>query len=822
MKSRMSALDIRCSVEELRQRIIGTRVANIYDVNSKTYLLKFSRTDEKILVVLESGVRVHITEYGRDKGIGAEGPKVPSGFTMRLRRSIRMKKLIDVKQLGVDRVIQFSFAGDGEVVHLFLELYSQGNLIITDDNLKIATILRTRRHDESVSTMVGDQYDTSSSRQFIPMSREKLDAILQSSKATDTIKQALNMQTDYGPHLVEHCLVKAGIKPSSKIVDVNIEASIGKLLDHMQEADRLILDAGRGTMPGYIILKTPKETQKSASTSATPSSDSVVMYEEFHPVLFAQFESSRYIELPSFAKASDEFFSKLEAQKIEQQRKSQEDAVMKKLEKTKHEHQQRIKSLQSEQESNEKKATLIEYNLEDVDRAILVIRSFLAQSMDWEEVTRIWKEERKKGNPIASMIHQLKFELNQITVLLSDNLDDATEEELTKPATKVDVDLSISAYANACRYFDMRKKAGFKQQKTIESTSKAMKAAEHKTNQALKQVRMTAAIKQIRKPYWFEKFQWFITSENFLVIAGRDAQQNEMIVKKYLGKNDVYVHADIHGASSCVVKNHTETPIPPLSLTQAGTFCVCLSAAWTAKILTSAYWVYPNQVSKTAPTGEYLTTGSFMIRGKKNYLPPTTLAMGFGFLFKIDESCLPHHVNDRVVRSETDVDQGDNISVISDVLSVTSLADSSTALVEDDIALDEVESDDEETPGESSTQDSSALQTSEEASVQHEEQNESDSDSTEEENDTPEVSEPADLVPLASVLQSPQDVAKSLLAEDTEDEEQDGDKEEEPEVPLENPTVCLFYQDIEVDLHLNNHYHYFFPRYLLISHSSSK
>ncbi len=28
------------------------------------------------------------------------------------------------------------------------------------------------------------------------------------------------------------------------------------------------------------------------------------------------------------------------------------------------------------------------------------------------------------------------------------------------------------------------------------------------------------------------------------------------------------------------------------------------------------------QVSKAAPSGEYLVTGSFMIRGKKNYLPP--------------------------------------------------------------------------------------------------------------------------------------------------------------------------------------------------------
>ena len=32
----------------------------------------------------------------------------------------------------------------------------------------------------------------------------------------------------------------------------------------------------------------------------------------------------------------------------------------------------------------------------------------------------------------------------------------------------------------------------------------------------------------------FEKFLWFITSENFLVVGGRDQQQNELIVKRYM------------------------------------------------------------------------------------------------------------------------------------------------------------------------------------------------------------------------------------------------------------------------------------------------
>lgn len=37
-----------------------------------------------------------------------------------------------------------------------------------------------------------------------------------------------------------------------------------------------------------------------------------------------------------------------------------------------------------------------------------------------------------------------------------------------------------------------------------------------------------------RKAYWFERFHWFISSENYLVLSGRDAQQNELLVKRYM------------------------------------------------------------------------------------------------------------------------------------------------------------------------------------------------------------------------------------------------------------------------------------------------
>jgi len=67
------------------------------------------------------------------------------------------------------------------------------------------------------------------------------------------------------------------------------------------------------------------------------------------------------------------------------------------------------------------------------------------------------------------------------------------------------------------------------------------------------------------------------------------------------------VRARRHSRSS-VDRNQERGPVgagphPPLTLNQAGAFTMCLSQAWDAKIVTSAWWVHPHQVSKSAPTG---------------------------------------------------------------------------------------------------------------------------------------------------------------------------------------------------------------------------
>lgn len=72
-----------------------------------------------------------------------------------------------------------------------------------------------------------------------------------------------------------------------------------------------------------------------------------------------------------------------------------------------------------------------------------------------------------------------------------------------------------------------------------------------------------------------------------------------------------------------------------------------------------------------------------MIRGKKNFLPPHPLIMGFGLLFRLDESSLGSHLNERRVRGEeegtNDVDESGPLKEVSDSESEKEVAEEKLA-----------------------------------------------------------------------------------------------------------------------------------------------
>ncbi len=136
-----------------------------------------------------------------------------------------------------------------------------------------------------------------------------------------------------------------------------------------------------------------------------------------------------------------------------------------------------------------------------------------------------------------------------------------------------------------------------------------------------------------RKLHWFERFRWFVSSEGTLVLAGRDAASNDLVVRRYLKEMDRYVHADVHGAASVIVKWPADQRPPPTDTTlrEAGQWAVCHSKIWRAGYAAgSAYWVTAEQVSKTPETGEFIARGAWVVRGTKHPLDDLPTEIGLG------------------------------------------------------------------------------------------------------------------------------------------------------------------------------------------------
>lgn len=373
--------------------------------------------------------------------------------------------------------------------------------------------------------------------------------------------------------------------------------------------------------------------------------------------------------------------------------------VDKKVDKAKRDQALRVAKLEEQELSNVQCAQLIEHHLREVDEALAIMRSGVEAGMDWTALENLVKQERRSGNHIAGIIHSLQLEQNQITLMLTPEAvpvagaaqggavegeeeghddddrddddhdsdsdgDDDPERESRKGGLSagrggrddlaavetvklVEVDLALSAYANAGRYYSTMKKVKDKKEKTLAVADAAISRAGKSAVRSAGETRAKITIQTIRKVHWWEKFNWFISTDGHVVIAGRDAQQNELLVKRYLRPGDAYVHAEVHGAASCIVKGKPGLEgIPVDTLAQAGMMTMCRSNAWMHKVPVSAWWVEPEQVSKTAPAGEYLTTGSFMIRGKKNPLPSGSLAMGLAVLFRVTPESAKNHEDD--------------------------------------------------------------------------------------------------------------------------------------------------------------------------------
>ena len=278
------------------------------------------------------------------------------------------------------------------------------------------------------------------------------------------------------------------------------------------------------------------------------------------------------------------------------------------------------------------------------------------QKKQLEHIKLVIEEETEKANLIYNNYQLINSLLQQR------DLDKMKQDSLVKEINKKDktftmalkgsnltLNINQSIDVNASFYYEKAKRMKHKlagAEKAITMTLEKLKKSD------IIEVKKEKPAE--RKREWYEKFRWFISSDGFLVISGRDATTNDIIVKKHLEKNDLVFHTELKGSPFVVIKSNNKL-ISQNTIEEAAIFCAANSMQWSAKLAASdVYYVGPDQLKKELG----LPKGTFMIHGKRTYLKPV-LQLAIGVTNDTKIMCAPINAVKSNCKNMIIIKQGD-------------------------------------------------------------------------------------------------------------------------------------------------------------------
>jgi predicted ribosome quality control (RQC) complex YloA/Tae2 family protein len=579
MKQEMSSVDVAALVRELRSRLLDAKIMKIYqhspdEMRIGLHIFKEGRTN----LVIEAGRRLHLTAHPE------EAPKFPQSFPMLLRKHLSGGRITEISQYDFDRIIEMKFKRGGDTTILLIELFSRGNIILLDAEKRIILPLKSISFRDR-KVIRGEVYELPHA-QVSPVTAtiDELNEMLSSSD--NDIVRTIATRMNMGGQYAEEVCTRAGLDkntPARQLGDVSL------LHKAMQEVFRPL---GSELKP-HIILKDGKQVD-------------VLPFELSH---YEKYEKKYF---GTFNDALDEYFSAGAERKREHIKDIKEEKTKKTglYEYRLHKQMHALEKFRDESEKLVRRGELIYAHYLIVDGILNAIRSAREKGYSWDDIKNILKS---SDMPEARLIKSVNTSKGTLTIILDNE--------------EVELDTRLSVTQNSQIYYDRSKKLSSKIKGAllaIEDTRKLTGKEE-----APKKIRQKLPA---HKQKWYEQFRWFFSSDGFLVIGGRDAESNENIVKKYLEKRDIFFHTQVSGSPAVVVKTEGKE-VPETTLMEAAQFTVSYSGIWkSGQASGDAYWVLPEQVSKTPESGEYVAKGAFVIRGQRNYFKHVLLGAALGLV----------------------------------------------------------------------------------------------------------------------------------------------------------------------------------------------
>ncbi|AKH97894.1 ribosome rescue protein RqcH [Halanaeroarchaeum sulfurireducens] len=618
-KREVSSVDLMALTREL-SGYTGAKVDKAYLYDDDLIRLKMREYDRgrvELLIEVGETKRAHVA---RPEHV-PEAPGRPPNFAKMLRNRIAGADFAAVRQHGFDRILEFEFRrGDADTT-IVAELFGEGNLAVLDEAGEVVDSLQTIRL-QSRTVAPGSQYGFPQSR-VNPLEVD-FESFVSHMEDSDTdVVRTLATQLNLGGLYGEEICTRADVEKSLDIADAS-EDEYERLFDAIQ---RLVDPIAAGETESRVYYEDDRRVD------VTP-----MALEEY-----AHLQSEAF---DSFNEALDDYFTNLEPDEDETTAAESGgpdfEGDIEQRERIIAQQEAAIEEFEADAEAEREKAKLVYGNYDLVDEVLSTVREAREAGHGWDDIEATLAEGAEAGIEAAEAVVDVDAADGMVTVRLDDH--------------EIRLDPRHGVEKNADRLYTEAKRIEEKRDgalAAIEDTREEL--AELERRQAEWQARdeeeetdeeaedvdwLSRSSIPVRKPEtWYDRFRWFRTSDGFLVIGGRNADQNEEIVQKYMEPTDRFFHAQAHGGPVTVLKTSEpsepskDIDVPDRSLEEAAQFAVTYSTVWKdGKFSGDAYMVDPEQVSKTPESGEFLEKGGFAIRGDRTYFEDTPVGCAVGII----------------------------------------------------------------------------------------------------------------------------------------------------------------------------------------------
>ncbi|ELY47265.1 ribosome rescue protein RqcH [Natronorubrum sulfidifaciens] len=635
-KRELTSVDLAALVGELGA-YEGAKLDKAYLYGDDLVRLKMRDFDRgRIELILEVGEikRAHTVAPERVP----DAPGRPPQFAMMLRNRLSGADFAGVEQYEFDRILEFVFEREDGTTRLIVELFGQGNVAVTDGEYEVIDCLETVRL-KSRTVVPGSRYEFPDSRlNPLTVSREAFDLEMEDSD-TDIVR-TLATQLNFGGLYAEEICTRAGIEKGMDIADADEDD-----YDRLYEAiERLALDLRNANFEPRLYLEDGEDGDDDDESDDSTESARVVDATPFPLEEHAELAAEPY---DSFLAALDDYFFRLELDDEEEPdpttQKPDFGEEIAKYERIIDQQQGAIEGFEQQADDLREQAELLyaEYGL--VDDILSTIQDARAQDRPWDEIEARFEEGAERGIEAAEAVVGIDSSEGIVTVDIDgDRIDLVAHDGVEQNADRL--------YTEAKRVAEKKEGALAAIEDTREDLEDAKRRrdewdaddegdeqADDEDTEETNWLEMPSIPIRENEP-WFDRFRWFHTSDGYLVIGGRNADQNEELVKKYLEPGDKVLHTQAHGGPVTVLKatdpseaSSSDIELPDSSIEEAAQFAVSYSSVWKdGRYAGDVYAVDSDQVTKTPESGEYLEKGGFAIRGERTYHRDTPVGVAVG------------------------------------------------------------------------------------------------------------------------------------------------------------------------------------------------